>query len=91
MRLGGIVETLDKLQSANLESRKMSGLSAVIVHRALLVIAIERARGADLSHQALFPLANNKRRQGRSIIASPAKIISDPAMRCGVSVSPRMK
>jgi DNA polymerase III subunit delta len=44
VRLGWIVETLDKLQSANLESRKMSGLSAIIVHRALLGIAIERAR-----------------------------------------------
>jgi DNA polymerase III subunit delta len=44
VRLSWIVETLDKLQSANLESRKMSGLGAVIVHRALLGIAIERAR-----------------------------------------------
>jgi DNA polymerase III subunit delta len=44
VRLGWIVETLDKLQTANLESRKMSGLSAIIVHRALLGIAIERAR-----------------------------------------------
>jgi DNA polymerase III subunit delta len=44
VRLNWIVETLDKLQTANLESRKMSGLSATIVHRALLGIAIERAR-----------------------------------------------
>jgi DNA polymerase III subunit delta len=44
VRLSWIVETLDKLQTANLESRKMSGLSAIIVHRALLGIAIERAR-----------------------------------------------
>jgi DNA polymerase III subunit delta len=44
VRLNWIVETLDKLQTANLESRKMSGLSAIIVHRALLGIAIERAR-----------------------------------------------
>jgi DNA polymerase III subunit delta len=44
VRLGWIVETLEKLQSANLESRKVSGLSAIIVHRALLGIAIERAR-----------------------------------------------
>ncbi len=44
VRLGWIVETLDRLQMANLESRKMSGLSAIIVHRALLGIAIERAR-----------------------------------------------
>ena len=45
VRLSWIVETLEKLQTVNLESRKMSGLSAVIVHRALLGIAIERARG----------------------------------------------
>jgi DNA polymerase III subunit delta len=44
VRLGWIVGTLDKLQTANLESRKMSGLSAIIVHRALLGITIERAR-----------------------------------------------
>jgi DNA polymerase III subunit delta len=44
VRLSWIVETLDRLQAANLESRKMSGLSAIIVHRALLGIAIERAR-----------------------------------------------
>lgn len=39
-----IIETLDKLQTTNLESRKLSGMTAVIVHRALLGIAIERAR-----------------------------------------------
>ncbi len=39
-----IIETLDKLQTTNLESRRLSGMTAVIVHRALLGIAIERAR-----------------------------------------------
>ena len=44
LRFGWIIETLDRLQSANLESRKMSALAPVIVHRALLGIAIERSR-----------------------------------------------
>ena len=46
LRLSWVAETLDRLQSANLESRKMSALSASIVHRALLGIAIERSRQA---------------------------------------------
>ncbi len=44
IRQPAIIEALDKLQSANLESRKFSGMTAIIVHRALLGIAIERAR-----------------------------------------------
>jgi DNA polymerase III subunit delta len=44
IRQPAIIEALDKLQSANLESRKFSGMTAIIVHRALLGIAIERSR-----------------------------------------------
>jgi DNA polymerase III subunit delta len=44
LRLPAIIEALDKLQAANLESRKMSALAPVIVHRVLMGIAIERAR-----------------------------------------------
>lgn len=44
LRLPTIVEALDKLQAANLESRKMSTLAPVIVHRVLMGIALERSR-----------------------------------------------
>ena len=44
IRQAVIVEALEKLQNANLESRKFSHMTAIIVHRAMLGIAIERAR-----------------------------------------------
>jgi DNA polymerase III subunit delta len=44
LRQTAIIEALDRLQAANLESRKMSSLAPVIVHRVLMGIALERAR-----------------------------------------------